>query len=155
MSRTLADLPRDWLMEDLAMIRADRMKELVAEAVIWGFDEPDDLTNQNKRMKWLRSCREKAWDLLTTGADAPPPGKPQPADAKPRRAPRRPRPAPKMERDFYTPRHSQPDDVFPPSGNGRRTKKAPRKPVRADLAKGFSAAEANEWLRSLPDPEDS
>ncbi len=138
-------------MADLSMTNAKRMKELVSEAVLWGFDEPDNLTNQNKRIKWLRACREKAWDALANGADVPPPGKPQPADAKPRRAPVRPKPRQTIERVAPSPgttiEQRQPTDVFPPSGN-RRRKRPARSNGKADLCK-VPASEVNEWMRSL------
>lgn len=156
MSRSWADLPRDWMVADLAVLRADQMKRMVAQAVEFGFDEPADLTNQLKRHKWLRECREKAWDLLAAG-EIPAPGKPQPADAKPdRRKPRRPTPkrraAPTPASTASTP-PTPPQDVFPPGGN-RRRKPTPRRKVEADLCE-ITAAEANEFLRSLPDPEDT
>ena len=152
-SRSWDDLPREWLMADLALLRADEMKRLVAQAVEFGFDEPDDLSNQFKRNKWLRACREKAWDMLLAGGEPPAPGKAQPKDAKPKRAPTRPRRKPKPTAPRTPPKATgfdrQPaQDVFPPKGN-RRRKPAPRRRVEADLCE-IPAADCNEFLRSLP-----
>lgn len=57
-------LPREWLLRDFAVQTAAETKLMIAQAVQWGFDEPEGLTNQQKRWSWLRSCREKAWDML-------------------------------------------------------------------------------------------
>lgn len=156
MSRTWDDLPRDWMVADLAMLRADQMKQMVAQAVEFGFDEPADLTNQYKRNKWLRACRERAWDMLA-GGNIPSPGKPQPADAKPsRKTPRRPKPkrhAATQPGPTVSAPQTPPQDVFPPNGT-RRRKLQPRRRVEADLCE-TSASECNAFLRSLPDQEDS
>lgn len=74
----LHDLPRDWLLRDLAVQTAGETKLMIAQAVMWGFDEPEGLSNQSKRWEWLRECRGKAWDMLAHGKEARQPGKSQP-----------------------------------------------------------------------------
>jgi len=146
-------LPREWLMAPLETARADDMKAYVREAVQWGFDQPEGLTNNARRCRWLRECRGKAWDMIAAGGDVPAPGREQPEDEKPKRA-RRQRsttpPAPWVPP--ARPASPPPDDIFPPRrGRRRDVARKPRK-VAADLCV-LPARECNEWLRTLPMPD--
>jgi hypothetical protein len=157
MTRNPADLPRDWLLVNFEMARAAQNKEFIAQAVEWGFDEPPGLTNQAKRVRFLRKCREKALDMLASGNISQAPGKAQPADA-PRKKPRPKRPStprPAKPKAAARPQSEEPSqvDYFPPK-RGNRQGKAPSRPVVADLCT-LPASEVNAFLRSLPTDENS
>jgi hypothetical protein len=150
-AREWVDLPRGWLVASLEIGRAHELKAWIAEAVQWGFDEPEDLSNNSKRVRWLRECRERAWSMLAEKADVPPVGKSQPADAKPKRDPARPKaPAASTSPPVRAAPPPVRDDVFLPNPNRRRRTPAPR-PVKPDLCE-ISAAECNAFLASLPKP---
>lgn len=152
MSRTWDDLPRDWLVANIEMCRAHELKAFVKTAVEWGFDEPADLSNNPKRIRWLRACREKAWGMLVSGAPVPEPGVVQIEEAKPARAPRRPRPPSTRPTEIKplvgtSPRVEQ-SDFFP----GHRS---PRPKARSGRSAGgdlcdIPAAEVDAWLQTLP-----
>lgn len=153
LERTWDQLPRDWLMANIEMGRAAELKAFVAEAVQWGFDEPQGLTNKLKRIRFLRECREKAWTLLSQGAEVPPPGKVCVTDEPARRSPTKAKPAEQKRAVSpprpFAPRSVSPEDVFPPKYRGRATLSRVHKPVAADLCE-ITADECNEFLRSLP-----
>jgi len=149
-ARTWNDLPRDWLLANLEMARAAELKSWVLQAVEWGFDQPEGLTNNAKRVRWLRRCRDKAWDMLASGDPVPAPGTAQPADEKPRRAPQKRKTPPATPRvKTHTIEEVDMDDTFPPS-RARQPAAGRRTPTVRQNASGATAAECNAFLRSLP-----
>ena len=161
--RTWEDLPREWLMNNLEMLRAGELKELIPQAVEWGFDEPPDLTNNEKRVRWLRGCREQAWGMLVERRDVPAPGRLCPEDekldrAKPsRKAPQRPdrkligREPRVLVVDEVGKAPADPADFFPARPSRRIQPKAASSKVKGDLC-SLPASACNAFLRSLSDP---
>lgn len=161
--RRWEDLPREWLMNSLEVLNANQLKAIIPQAVQWGFDEPADLTNNGKRVRWLCQCREKAWDLLLVQGDVPAPGRLCPEDekllrAKPvRKAPTRPARTHvgrevRFEIGGVPVRPVDSADNFPAKPSLRVRSKKSAAPVRGDLCK-LPASACNDFLRTLPPPE--
>ncbi|MGR3376041.1 hypothetical protein [Salipiger abyssi] len=155
MSRSWEDLPRAWIMADLATARAADMKAYVREAVEWGFDQPEGLTNNDHRRRWLRKCRGMAWDMVQAGGEVPGPGKAQPAGERSKRAPARPvrpkEPVFRAEPAVELEGAPAASDFYP--GRPRQTPRGHARCGAADLC-DLPAREVNAWLRSLPSREE-
>lgn len=58
------DLPRYWMLHAPERKRTAELESMILQAEAWGFERPDGLTTNAKRIAWLRECRPKAWDML-------------------------------------------------------------------------------------------
>ncbi|WP_299734614.1 hypothetical protein [uncultured Roseobacter sp.] len=125
----MTELPRDWMLCDLGVLRVHETEGMIAQAAVWGFERPEGLTNQWKRNKWLRECREKAWDVLAGDREILP--------SAPYVAPE-PKVKVRVEK-VYLKALSVPDKSELP------------KPVAKKVHKGvIAASEVNAWLSELP-----
>ncbi len=149
-------LPRAWMMAGLEIAAAATLKGYVKDAVLWGFDEPADLSNNAKRIRWLSECRERAWDMVVNGQSVPTPGVSQPTEPKPTKATKKPRARKKPsrpkapDRPMPAPVQIEADDIYPPKAR-RFSKPKTRRTIVADQCE-ITAADCNEFLRSLPYP---